>query len=68
MLLTLDGIGPGRYALYVIGAVTAIFLLLPIVFTYMLSAFPAGLVIYWAWNNLLSIAQQWTIMHRAGAA
>jgi len=44
------------------------FMLLPIVFTYMLSAFPAGLVIYWAWNNLLSIAQQWMIMHRAGAA
>jgi YidC/Oxa1 family membrane protein insertase len=44
------------------------FMLLPFVFTYMLSAFPAGLVIYWAWNNLLSIAQQWTIMHRAGAA
>jgi YidC/Oxa1 family membrane protein insertase len=44
------------------------FMLLPIVFTYMLSSFPAGLVIYWAWNNLLSIAQQWTIMHRAGAA
>jgi YidC/Oxa1 family membrane protein insertase len=44
------------------------FMLLPIVFTYMLSAFPAGLVIYWAWNNTLSIAQQWTIMHRAGAA
>jgi YidC/Oxa1 family membrane protein insertase len=44
------------------------FMLLPIVFTYMLSAFPAGLVIYWAWNNLLSIAQQWTIMRRAGAA
>ena len=35
------------------------FMLLPIVFTYMLAAFPAGLVIYWAWNNLLSIAQQW---------
>ena len=32
------------------------FMLLPVVFTYMLSAFPAGLVIYWAWNNLLSIA------------
>jgi hypothetical protein len=30
MLLTLDRIGPGRYALYVIGVVTAIFLLLPI--------------------------------------
>jgi len=44
------------------------FMALPIVFTYMLAAFPAGLVIYWAWNNLLSIAQQWTIMHRAGAA
>jgi YidC/Oxa1 family membrane protein insertase len=44
------------------------FMVLPIVFTYMLSAFPAGLVIYWAWNNLLSIAQQWAIMHRQGAA
>jgi YidC/Oxa1 family membrane protein insertase len=44
------------------------FMLLPIVFTYMLSSFPAGLVIYWAWNNTLSIAQQWAIMHRAGAA
>ena len=44
------------------------FMMLPIVFTYMLSAFPAGLVIYWAWNNLLSIAQQWAIMHRQGAA
>jgi len=45
-----------------------LFMLLPIVFTYMLSAFPAGLVIYWTWNNLLSIAQQWAIMHRRGAA
>jgi YidC/Oxa1 family membrane protein insertase len=44
------------------------FMLLPVVFTYMLAAFPAGLVIYWAWNNLLSIAQQWVIMRRAGAA
>jgi YidC/Oxa1 family membrane protein insertase len=44
------------------------FMLLPIIFTYMLAAFPAGLVIYWAWNNLLSIAQQWAIMHRQGAA
>jgi YidC/Oxa1 family membrane protein insertase len=44
------------------------FMLLPVVFTYMLAAFPAGLVIYWAWNNLLSIAQQWAIMRRAGAA
>jgi YidC/Oxa1 family membrane protein insertase len=44
------------------------FMILPVVFTYMLSHFPAGLVIYWAWNNTLSIAQQWLIMHRAGAA
>jgi YidC/Oxa1 family membrane protein insertase len=44
------------------------FMFLPIVFTYMLSAFPAGLVIYWSWNNLLSIAQQWAIMHKQGAA
>jgi YidC/Oxa1 family membrane protein insertase len=41
---------------------------LPVFFTWMLAQFPAGLVIYWAWNNLLSIAQQWVIMRRAGAA
>jgi YidC/Oxa1 family membrane protein insertase len=44
------------------------FMLLPIVFTYMLSQFAAGLVIYWTWNNLLSIAQQWMIMRRANVA
>jgi YidC/Oxa1 family membrane protein insertase len=43
------------------------FMFLPIVFTYMLSSFPAGLVIYWSWNNLLSIAQQWAIMRKRGA-
>jgi YidC/Oxa1 family membrane protein insertase len=35
---------------------------MPVIFTFMLSSFPAGLVIYWAWNNLLSVAQQWYIM------
>ena len=40
---------------------------LPVVFTYMLSQFAAGLVIYWSWNNLISITQQWVIMHRRGA-
>jgi YidC/Oxa1 family membrane protein insertase len=40
------------------------FMMLPIVFTFMLGQFAAGLVIYWAWNNLLSIAQQWVIMRR----
>jgi YidC/Oxa1 family membrane protein insertase len=44
------------------------FMVLPVVFTYMLAHFPAGLVIYWAWNNTLSVAQQWVIMRRAGAA
>lgn len=41
------------------------FLLMPIFFTYLLSQFPAGLVIYWAWNNTLSIGQQWFIMRQA---
>jgi len=35
---------------------------LPLIFTFILGAFPAGLVIYWAWNNSLSILQQWWIM------
>lgn len=39
---------------------------LPLVFTILLATFPAGLVIYWAWNNLLSIAQQKYIMWRMG--
>ncbi len=43
-----------------------IFMMLPIVFTFMLAQFPAGLVIYWAWNNILSIAQQRAIMWRMG--
>ncbi len=42
------------------------FMILPIVFTFMLAHFPSGLVIYWAWNNCLSILQQWVIMRRAG--
>ncbi|MGO9359459.1 MAG: membrane protein insertase YidC, partial [Xanthobacteraceae bacterium] len=40
---------------------------MPLIFTFMLSAFPAGLVIYWAWNNLLSVLQQSVIMQRNGA-
>ncbi|MDP6786343.1 MAG: membrane protein insertase YidC [Rhodospirillales bacterium] len=43
-----------------------IFMFLPIVFTVLLAPFPAGLVIYWAWNNTLSILQQWVIMRRMG--
>jgi YidC/Oxa1 family membrane protein insertase len=41
-----------------------VFMLMPFVFTFMLASFPSGLVIYWSWNNLLSIAQQWLIMRR----
>ena len=40
---------------------------MPVIFTFMLSTFPAGLVIYWAWNNSLSIIQQGIIMKRNGA-
>ncbi|HJS33174.1 MAG TPA: membrane protein insertase YidC [Alphaproteobacteria bacterium] len=43
-----------------------IFLALPFVFTIMLAPFPAGLVIYWAWNNVLSVLQQWVILKRMG--
>ena len=43
-----------------------LFMILPVVFTFMLAHFPAGLVIYWTWNNLLSILQQWVIMRRMG--
>ena len=39
-----------------------VFAWMPLIFTFMLAGFPAGLVIYWTWNNLLSIAQQWSIM------
>lgn len=44
-----------------------IFTWMPILFTFMLASFPAGLVIYWAWNNSLSILQQGVIMKRQGA-
>lgn len=39
---------------------------MPVIFTFMLGTFPAGLVIYWAWNNTLSILQQALIMKRHG--
>jgi len=43
-----------------------IFQWMPVIFTFLLAKFPAGLVIYWTWNNLLSILQQMVIMKRAG--
>ncbi len=38
--------------------------LLPIIFTFFFLWFPAGLVLYWVVNNLLSIAQQWYITRK----
>lgn len=43
-----------------------IFNWMPLIFTFMLAGFPAGLVIYWAWNNTLSVLQQSYIMRRNG--
>ena len=45
-----------------------IFQLMPIVFTFIMATFPAGLLIYWAWSNILTIFQQYIIMHRLKAA
>ncbi len=39
---------------------------MPVIFTFMLGSFPAGLVIYWAWNNILSVSQQYLIMRKMG--
>ncbi|EJW09703.1 Inner membrane protein translocase component YidC, long form [Rhodovulum sp. PH10] len=44
-----------------------IFTWMPVLFTFMLANFPAGLVIYWTWNNLLSVIQQAVIMRKNGA-
>jgi len=43
-----------------------IFAWMPVFFTFLLASFPAGLVIYWAWNNTLSVIQQSVIMARQG--
>jgi len=41
-----------------------IMLLMPVIFTFMFLSFPAGLVIYWLVNNILSIAQQWWTLRK----
>ena len=43
-----------------------LFTWMPVFFTFLLASFPAGLVIYWAWNNFLSVIQQAAIMVRQG--
>ncbi|MGD0641551.1 MAG: membrane protein insertase YidC [Roseiarcus sp.] len=39
---------------------------MPLIFTFMLGSFPVGLVIYWTWNNTLTVIQQGYIMSSAG--
>jgi YidC/Oxa1 family membrane protein insertase len=39
---------------------------MPVIFTFTMGGFASGLVIYWTWNNLLSVTQQWIIYKRAG--
>jgi YidC/Oxa1 family membrane protein insertase len=41
-----------------------IFMFMPLIFTFIMASFPAGLLVYWSWNNILSIIQQYFIMHR----
>jgi YidC/Oxa1 family membrane protein insertase len=40
--------------------------IMPLAFSVMFFYFPAGLVLYWITNNVLSIAQQWLINKRMG--
>ena len=44
----------------------SMFAWMPVIFTFMLGTFPAGLVIYWTWNNTLTVIQQYYIMAKAG--
>lgn len=44
-----------------------IMLLMPVVFTFLFLNFPAGLVVYWLVNNVLSITQQWWMMRRSSS-
>ena len=37
---------------------------MPFIFTFIMAPFAAGLLVYWTWNNVLSILQQYVIMHR----
>ncbi len=45
-----------------------VMMMLPIMFTFLFASFPAGLVLYWTWTNILSIAQQWLIMRQMGVS
>lgn len=47
-------------------AQATMFKIMPVLFTFMLGNFAAGLVIYWTWSNVLSIIQQKYIMKKVG--
>ncbi len=40
---------------------------MPLIFMFMLGTFPSGLVIYWTWNNTLTVIQQYLIAKKQGA-
>jgi len=42
---------------------TRVFMFMPVLFTFMLARFASGLVIYWAWSNILAIIQQRILIH-----
>jgi YidC/Oxa1 family membrane protein insertase len=44
-----------------------IMMMMPVFMVFVLARLPAGLVIYYTWNNMLSMSQQWFIMKRAGS-
>jgi len=43
-----------------------IFAFMPLIFTFIMSRFAVGLLIYWTWNNILTVAQQYMLMNRMG--
>ena len=45
-----------------------LFKFMPLIFMFMMGRFPAGLLIYWSWNNTLTVAQQWLIMRKTRIA
>ncbi|WP_461208854.1 membrane protein insertase YidC [Desulfocurvus sp. DL9XJH121] len=42
-----------------------VMLFMPVIFTFLFLNFPSGLVVYWLVNNVLSIAQQWSLTRKA---
>ena len=43
-------------------------MMMPLIFTVLFINFPAGLVVYWLVNNVISVAQQWFLMRRTKKA